>query len=108
MNTHELSTASAGEALSEEQSQPFYDLAWKHGARRFVSFAGDELESLSFGPSEFEAFCVALAASPAPGRAPLTEAELLGKQVWFDRKDVLTILAKAGIAPAGGIGGEKP
>jgi hypothetical protein len=59
--------AGAAQAVAEEEAtQPFFDLAWKHGARSHVSFAGDELEELSFRPSEFLAFCAALAATPAP------------------------------------------
>jgi hypothetical protein len=45
---------------NEEATQPWYDLAWQTGARRHVSFAGDELESLTFTPGDFEAFCAAL------------------------------------------------
>ncbi|MEO8021116.1 hypothetical protein [Polaromonas sp.] len=48
------------QALSEEESQPFYDLAWEHGASSTNSLAGDELESVIFSTSEFEAFCAAL------------------------------------------------
>lgn len=44
---------------AEEQTQPWYDLAWLHGASAGTSHAGDDLESLTFTPAEFEAFCCA-------------------------------------------------
>lgn len=56
--------APAGD-LPEEQTQPWYDLAWRHGARRHTSFDGDELTELSFSPTQFDAFCADLA--PAAG-----------------------------------------
>lgn len=74
--TPELSTASRPEAVDEEENQPFYDLAWEHGARRYVSFAGDDLEGLSFSPDQFETFCAALAARAAPGLA-LTSVQIM-------------------------------
>ena len=51
--------------LQEDQTQPWYDLAWKHGAQRHTSFDGDELTELSFSPAQFDAFCAELA--PAAG-----------------------------------------
>jgi hypothetical protein len=53
-----------------EASQPFYDLAWKHGASQHLSFDGDELESLTFSAKDFENFCVALTPA-APTQALL-------------------------------------
>jgi hypothetical protein len=61
-------SGSAGEA-----GQPFYDLAWQYGATQHTSFAGDELEGLTFTPNDFEAFCAALSrqAPAAPTQALL-------------------------------------
>ena len=53
-----------------EASQPFYDLAWRHGASQHLSFDGDELESLTFSVKDFENFCVALTPA-APTQALL-------------------------------------
>jgi hypothetical protein len=50
---------------NEEQTQPFYDLAWKHGAHRHTSFEGDELLAISFTPKQFDAFCVAVSSPEA-------------------------------------------
>jgi hypothetical protein len=62
--------------LNEEEAQPFYDLAWAYGASSRSNFAGDELEALVFSPSEFEAFCVALMATP-PQIASVAQADWL-------------------------------
>jgi hypothetical protein len=61
-------SGSAGEA-----AQPFYDLAWQYGATQHTSFAGDELEGLTFTPNDFEAFCAVLSrqAPAAPTQALL-------------------------------------
>jgi hypothetical protein len=49
-------------------------------ARQHTNFAGDELEELSFAPSQFEAFCAELA-QPA---ASLREQEPLSDQQKLD------------------------
>lgn len=60
--------AERGAELSDVQSQSFYDLAWRHGALASNSFAGDELEAITFAPVEFDAFCLALLAADRAAR----------------------------------------
>ena len=112
MNTPELSTASAGEASKHGDGTP---------GKRFCLLMA-ELEKRFPDPEPYRSdspeirllarIDAALAASPAPGRAPLTDeqaADLMRSLVTAGRNSMS--LAKAandffGIAPAGGIGGE--
>ena len=43
----------------ERRTQPWYDLAIKSGVAIRISHAGDEVDALTFSPTEFEAFCAA-------------------------------------------------
>lgn len=101
-------------AGEDERTQPFYDLAWQHGARQGVSFAGDELESLTFSPDDFEKFCTVLADRAARGAAAVPEGWKLvlleptaamckaAADAWLDCGSRL-VLNKAGAAVRAGI-----
>lgn len=73
--------APAGD-LPEEQTQPWYDLAWRHGARRHTSFDGDELTELSFSPTQFDAFCADLATAAGAVAHTLSDAQIEAMPVW--------------------------
>lgn len=66
----------------EDQTQPWYDLAWKHGARRHTPFDGDELTELSFSPAQFDAFCAELAPAAGAVAHTLSDAQIEVMPVW--------------------------
>lgn len=63
-------------AMAEKLSQPWYDLAWKHGATSNASYAGDELTSLEFTPAQFDAFCAELTAPTTEQSSEVAQAGL--------------------------------
>lgn len=68
--------------MTDEQiSQPWYDLAWKNGAAQHTSFAGDELEGITFTPDQFEAFCATLAAGSQAVHVPAEATEAMADAV---------------------------